>query len=68
MRNVFFLAVLQNTELLSTTAEVGSLLEGIAISLLLKTKEKGRGKSLSDTFLCNYAKMLLNPSSPQATT
>lgn len=40
-----FLGVLQNAELLSTTVEDGFLLEGIAISLLLKTKEKGRGKA-----------------------
>lgn len=41
----YFLAILQNTMLLSTTVEVGFLLEGDAISLLLKTKEKVRRKA-----------------------
>ena len=41
----YVLAILQNTALLSTTVEVGFVLEGVAISLLLKTKEKGRGKA-----------------------
>lgn len=45
MHNGFFLAVFQNTDLLSTTVEVAFLLEGIAVSLILKTEETRRGEA-----------------------
>lgn len=45
LENGFFLATLKNTDRLATGVEVTFLLEATAISLLLKTEEKGQGKA-----------------------